>query len=59
MKQFPKDCNKECPHFRAFDMSVDNWVYRCTKLQIEVDGCDAYSGLMLLPLCPLNLEELK
>ncbi len=49
---FPKDCDKSCVHFHTWDMSVDDWTCVCDLLCIQIDECDAYDGLHLLPICP-------
>ena len=41
-KGFPFDC-KGCEHFKARDMSVDDYVLRCDVLDEEVDECDAWN----------------
>ena len=55
-KQFPKDCNKDCPHFHTWDMSIDDYTCVCDKLGIQIDECDGLDGLHILPLCPLEKE---
>lgn len=41
MSRFPKDCwDKNCPHFKYWDMSVDDLCCRCDLLQEECDACD-------------------
>ena len=55
MKLFPRDCPKECPHFRMWDLSIDDYVFACTKLNLQIDGCDIFHSF--LPFCPLEEEE--
>ena len=38
-KTFPKDC-AGCPHFKMWDLSVDDYVYFCDILKTQVDACD-------------------
>lgn len=37
---FPRDCSRRCPHFRTWDMSIDDWTSVCDLLKIQVDDCD-------------------
>lgn len=52
---FPKDCNIQCGHLYVYDLSVDDLVYACDKLGVEVDACDM--DFVLMPLCPLTEEQ--
>ena len=38
--KFPKDCQKNCPHFHTWDMSVDDWTCVCDLLKMQIDDCD-------------------
>lgn len=52
MKRFPKDCNIECPYYSEYDLSVDDLVGCCSKLELECDLCDQdYSYIK----CPVEL----
>lgn len=53
MIQFPIDCPIDCPHLQAWDMSIDDWTYRCNKLNVQIDGCDTW----VLPICPIERGE--
>lgn len=49
--RFPKDCwKKNCPHFKSWDMSIDDYRCRCNLLKIECDACDE---AFVFHLCPL------
>ena len=50
MIQFPIDCPIDCPHLKAWDMSIDDWTYACDKLNVQIDGCDTW----VLPICPIE-----
>lgn len=41
MKVFPRDCRPECPHYKTWDMSVDDWTSYCDELKVQVDDCDS------------------
>ena len=56
MIQFPIDCPMECPHLQAWDMSVDDWTYKCNRLKTQIDGCDTFFK-SLLPNCPIEAER--
>lgn len=52
---FPRDCwSAECPHFHAWDMSIDDYTCVCDKLMLQVDACDEW---MFGRACPLYKEE--
>lgn len=52
MSVFPRDCwNKECPHFKVWDMSIDDLACYCDKLDKEIDACD--EDFIYYP-CPLE-----
>ena len=38
MIRFPIDCPLDCPHMTAWDMSIDDWTYKCDKLKIQMLG---------------------
>ena len=40
-KLFPRDCPKECPHFRMWDLSIDDYTFVCTKLNKQIDEEEA------------------
>ena len=49
--RFPKDCwKKKCPHFKCWDMSVDDLCCSCDLLKIQCDACDEDFCLYLCPL---------
>ena len=55
-KRFPRDCTDKCPHFHAWDMSVDDWTCVCDLLGMKIDECDVdYKW----EICPLNEGECK
>lgn len=56
-KKFPVDCPKTCKYFHCWDMSIDDYTCYCEKLKVQIDECDAYDGLHILPFCPLNEEN--
>lgn len=39
-KRFPRDCTTDCPHFKTWDLSVDDWTCVCDKLGVQIDECD-------------------
>lgn len=52
---FPRDCwNKKCPHFKVWDMSIDDLCCRCDLLQIQCDACDEMFSFFL---CPMKDDE--
>lgn len=56
MNRFPKDCwGKNCPHFHAVDMSIDDLFCTCDILQ---EGCDACEEDFCFLLCPLSERPL-
>ena len=55
-KKFPQDCPNDCPHFRAWDMSVDDWTCICKKLNVQIDLCDSDFKWVY---CPLKDDEQK
>lgn len=54
-KRFPKDCwGKNCPHFRVWDMRIDDLCCHCDLLRESCDACDedfSYS------LCPISHDS--
>ncbi len=56
MIQFPIDCPIDCPHLKAWDMSIDDWTYVCDKLSVQIDGCDMLVK-WVLPICPIERKE--
>lgn len=54
MKCFPLDCTMECPHYKTWDMSVDDWTSYCDLLKVQVDDC---VGWVNRHLCPLESER--
>ena len=53
IKTFPMDCTTECPHYKIWDMSVDDWTSYCDILKEQVDDCDSdYIRFR----CPLEKE---
>ena len=51
---FPKDCPKECPYLRCWDLSIDDWTSVCDKLKIQIDDCDMDFNSVE---CPLKGKE--
>lgn len=51
VKCFPDDCNG-CKFFHAYDMSIDDWVVSCKKLNVQMDECD--TDFMPKMQCPMN-----
>ena len=49
-KKFPKDCPRDCPHYHAWDMSVDDWTNACDLLKVQIDDCDMDFKWMYCPL---------
>lgn len=54
MKCFPLDCTIECPHYKTWDMSVDDWTSVCDILKVQVDDCD---GDIIRYRCPLDSDK--
>lgn len=49
--RFPKDCwKKKCPHFKAWDMSIDDLCCYCDLLEVQCDACDEDYCLILCPI---------
>ena len=58
MNRFPKDCwDQNCPHFYAWDMSVDDYTCVCDLLQKQCDACDEDYSFLLCPLPEKPKEE--
>ena len=51
IKTFPMDCTTKCPHYKTWDMSVDDWTSYCDILEVQVDDCD---GDYIRYRCPLE-----
>jgi hypothetical protein len=50
-KRFPKDCwGKNCPHFKVWDLSIDDPCCYCDLLKVQCDACDEIFSLYLCPL---------
>ena len=56
-KRFPKDCPTDCKYLNSWDLSVDDLTYVCTKLNMQVDGCDWNNPFC--PFCPLTEMEVS
>ena len=56
MKRFPLDCTIECPHYKTWDMSVDDWASYCDLLKVQVDDCDGWG---IRYRCPLEAMRCK
>lgn len=54
--RFPMDCSRNCPHFRTWDMSVDDWTNVCDLLNVQVDDCDMDNQWMI---CPNNGADMR
>lgn len=49
-ERFPKDCwKKNCPHFYAWDMSIDDLCCYCDLLKVQCDACDMDWCFLLCP----------
>ena len=53
-KYFPKDCTEDCPHYKRYDLSVDDYTNICRKLNVQVDDMDAYGPFYVPFICPLE-----
>ena len=53
---FPRDCSSRCPHFRTWDMSIDDWTSVCDLLKIQVDDCDLDYKY---EICPNNGADMR
>ena len=58
-KKFPKDCERDCPHYHAWDMSVDDWTNACDLLKVQIDDCDMDFNWMYCPLAEQESGEGK
>ena len=56
-RYFPKDCLQNCPHYTCYDLSIDDYTNICSKLNLQVDDCDAYGPMYIPRFCPLSDEE--
>ena len=56
MIKFPIDCPLDCTHMKEWDMSIDDWTYKCDILKIQIDGCDTFFKSSL-PNCPIETES--
>jgi hypothetical protein len=54
MKCFPLDCTTECPHFKTWDLSIDDWTSVCDILNVQIDDCD---GDIIRYRCPLDSDK--
>lgn len=54
MRKFPQDCPVSCPHYRRYDMSVDDYTNICHKLGKQIDDCDQD---FMWEYCPLDKEQ--
>lgn len=51
VQRFPKDCwNANCPHFHAWDLSIDDMTATCDLLGKQCDMCDEDRSLLTCPL---------
>ena len=53
-RYFPNDCPIECPYYRRWDMSVDDYTNICVLLKMQIDDCDSD---FLKHKCPLESKE--
>ena len=58
-KNFPRDCPKDCPYYKSWDLSIDDYTNLCEILGIQIDDCDAYGPFHVSMLCPLAESENK
>ena len=56
MRRFPIDCPVECPHHKAWDLSIDDWTHVCDLLGMQIDEAD-YGFPGIFPLCPAERGE--
>ncbi len=56
--RFPIDCPPDCPHFKSWDMTVDDYTNYCDQLQMQIDDYDC-GFTAFLPFCPLGKEKEK
>lgn len=55
--KFPKDCwKKKCPHFKVWDMSIDDLCCYCELLKTKCDACN--DDFIQYP-CPLTSNNSK
>lgn len=53
--RFPKDCwEKKCPHFKVWDLSIDDLCCACDLLHKSCDACDEDFSFLLCPLTETN-----
>ena len=55
-KRFPRDCTMDWPHYRTWDLSIDDWTCVCDKLGVQIDECDMDFNWMYCPLKEENEE---
>lgn len=53
-KRFPRDCTTDCPHFKTWDLSVDDWTCVCDKLGVQIDECDMDFSWRHCPIANAN-----
>ena len=53
-KRFPRDCTTDCPHFKTWDLSVDDWTCVCDKLGVQIDECDMDFSWRYCPIANAN-----
>ena len=56
-RKFPQDCPFKCPHFRSWDMSIDDYTCVCDLLNAQVDECDMDFDWYYCPLDNVTKEE--
>ena len=53
--RFPKDCwLKKCPHFKLFDLSIDDLVCTCELLKVQCDACNEDFSPCVCPLTQIE-----
>ena len=53
--RFPKDCwGKKCPHFKVYDLSIDDLCCYCELLKVQCDACDEDFSPCICPLTQQN-----
>lgn len=53
--RFPKDCwIKKCPHFKCWDLSIDDLCCQCDLLKVQCDACDEDFSFYICPLQKQN-----
>lgn len=55
INRFPKDCwKKKCPHFKVWDLSIDDLCCYCELLKVQCDACDEDFSFYICPSTQQN-----